>query len=289
MRLRQPWPVSRSRQRLREFEAAFGRVPDASLGFALELGGGDGFLAALLARCCRTLVTTDYYRSRLRAARGRFERVLCDAGRLPFRDGSVDFIFSSSVLEHVRARGLALAEMARCLKPGGVMVHIMPSRTWKILQLLLYYPHRIVAGIDLGLCAVGRRWRARRSAGAPSPEDAATGAPKPDRWSDGGRTRVTLRDVVRNLVPTVHGEYTGHLAELRGFGAQAWIDAFAAAGFVCHGVRRLPLYSGYGFGFERLRRFGERLGLSAHNALVLGRAGERPVPVDHLVESPTRS
>jgi hypothetical protein len=31
----------------------------------------------------------------------------------------------------------------------------------------------------------------------------------------------------------------------------------------------MPVYSGYGFGFERLRRLGERWGLSSHNAFVL--------------------
>jgi hypothetical protein len=81
---------------------------------------------------------------------------------------------------------------------------------------------------------------------------------------------------VKGLLPTIQGEYSGHVSEWRGFGVSAWTREFEAAGLdVCH-VAALPLYSGYGFGFDRLRRIGERLGLSAHNAFILAHRGERP-------------
>src|SRR5205807_7197149 len=50
MGVRQPWPVARCLQRQRELGALFGGVPNGVLGDALEIGGGDGFVASLVAK-----------------------------------------------------------------------------------------------------------------------------------------------------------------------------------------------------------------------------------------------
>ncbi|HET6281295.1 MAG TPA: class I SAM-dependent methyltransferase [Polyangia bacterium] len=284
MRIREPWPVARSKQRRREFDAVFAGVPPRGLGAALEIGAGDGFLASLLQDRCRSLVTTDLYRPRLAEGQTLSRRLLCDATRLPFRDHAFDFIFSSSLLEHIRNRHDALAEMRRCLRPSGVMVHIMPSRVWKLLQLLFYYPHLLIGGVDLALDAVMGRRRRRRLAGS-TPAGPTLQKTSADRWSD-ARWRPSLRVVLRGILPTVHGEYSGHVAELIGFGAARWVAEFRAAGFTVQGVVPLPLYSGYGFGLERLRRVGERAGLSAHNALVVTPAPDKGPAVDWFVRSP---
>jgi SAM-dependent methyltransferase len=266
MRIREPWPSARTRQRRREFAAVFDAVPSGGLGDGLEIGGGDGFLASLVAAHCRSFVTTDSYRPRLADGSGAppsgARRLVCDAARLPFADASFDFIFSSSVLEHIRDRAAVYREMRRCLRSGGVMVHIMPSRTWKVLQLLFYYPHHLVGGIDLLLDFLGRALRPRAPA-APASAQALDS----NRWSD--ERRLTLRLILENVVPQPHGEYSGNLSEWRGFGMRAWEREFSVAGLTVHRIVLLPLYSGYGFGFDRLRRLGERWGLSSHNAFVL--------------------
>ena len=48
--------------------------------------------------------------------------------RIPYDDNFFDFVFSVSVLEHVMDYNLALSEMARVMKPGGVAIHIFPPR-----------------------------------------------------------------------------------------------------------------------------------------------------------------
>ena len=48
--------------------------------------------------------------------------------RIPFEEKFFDFIFSSQVLEHVMDYDLALSQMARVLKPGGVAIHTFPSK-----------------------------------------------------------------------------------------------------------------------------------------------------------------
>jgi ubiquinone/menaquinone biosynthesis C-methylase UbiE len=50
------------------------------------------------------------------------EGVVADAESLPFPDGSIDFVFSSQVIEHVPNDGAMAKEIARVLVPGGVAV-----------------------------------------------------------------------------------------------------------------------------------------------------------------------
>jgi SAM-dependent methyltransferase len=256
MRIREHWPVARSKQRRREFAAVFDHVPAGALGEMLEIGSGDGFVASMLAPLGKTLVTTEPTRGR--ASHGReLPRLRCSATDLPFSDASFDFIFSSSVLEHVRERERALGELRRCLKPGGLMIHLMPSTTWKLLQLFLYYPHIALSGIE----AIG-----------PSHQLPA-GEPSTDNWHDPTTKLTWWQEFRRGVFPQVHGEYPGHMRELIGFRAKAWRRAFEGAGFEVRGCLRLPLYSGYGFGLERLRRVGERAGLSGHNAFIVTHPG----------------
>jgi hypothetical protein len=161
------------------------------------------------------------------------------------------------VLEHVRDRARAMKELGRCLRPNGAMVHLMPSPTWKMLQLALYYPHVVVSGLEY----IG----AERQLPAAKP---AT-----DEWRDAGAKPSWWVEFKRGVLPQVHGEYPGHVRELFGFRARAWRDAFVTAGFEVRAVKKLPLYSGYGFGLERMRRLGEKLGFSAHNAFVVTHPG----------------
>jgi SAM-dependent methyltransferase len=50
-----------------------------------------------------------------------------DATRLPFADASFDRIIASEVLEHVPDDSSAMAELARVLKPGGIIAATVPA------------------------------------------------------------------------------------------------------------------------------------------------------------------
>lgn len=60
----------------------------------------------------------------------RVQTVLTDGGALPLPDACADAVTSFTVLEHVADEALALAEMRRILKPGGVLVITVPNRWW---------------------------------------------------------------------------------------------------------------------------------------------------------------
>ena len=50
-----------------------------------------------------------------------------DARRLPFADGSFDRIIAAEILEHIDDDGAVTAELARVLRPGGVLAVTVPS------------------------------------------------------------------------------------------------------------------------------------------------------------------
>jgi SAM-dependent methyltransferase len=60
--------------------------------------------------------------------------------RLPFADGAMDCLVSADVLCHENvAPAVALREMRRCLRPGGVLVLNLPAYQW----LLSYHDERV--------------------------------------------------------------------------------------------------------------------------------------------------
>ena len=58
---------------------------------------------------------------------GTVECAVADARCLPFADGAFERIIAAEVLEHITDDGAALAELARVLRPGGVLAVTVPS------------------------------------------------------------------------------------------------------------------------------------------------------------------
>jgi len=50
--------------------------------------------------------------------------IIADATKLPFKDNSVDFIFTHTFLEHPITPDAVVKEIARVLKPGGYILHL---------------------------------------------------------------------------------------------------------------------------------------------------------------------
>jgi demethylmenaquinone methyltransferase / 2-methoxy-6-polyprenyl-1,4-benzoquinol methylase len=95
----------------------------------LDLAGGTGDLAQAFARRVGPgglVVHTDINEAMVRVGRDRLidrglamPTALCDAERLPFRDGAFDLVSVAFGLRNMTHKEAALAEMARVLRPGG--------------------------------------------------------------------------------------------------------------------------------------------------------------------------
>jgi len=67
---------------------------------------------------------------RLSRSRGDFPLIRGDAERLPLADRSVDVVTALDVLEHIRDDRAAVAEVARVVRPGGLVIVTVPAYRW---------------------------------------------------------------------------------------------------------------------------------------------------------------
>ena len=127
-----------------EYLRTRGLSPDPA-GTVLDFGCGIGRLTQALARRFDRVVGVDISESMLEGAESfnefpdRCSYVHNAAGSLPeFADGSFGFVYSSIVLQHMEPQ-LArryLAEFARILAPGGILVVQIPDADARRLQRL---------------------------------------------------------------------------------------------------------------------------------------------------------
>mgnify|MGYP005853243375 FL=1 len=116
------------------------------IGRLLDVGGGSGRAAAALTGPEITVVDVSFgMLRRARDARG-LSGVAGDAGRLPFRDESVDAITIVDAFHHLPDRDAALREAARVLAPGGVLVIREFDPTHPLGRVLVAGEHAIGMG-----------------------------------------------------------------------------------------------------------------------------------------------
>ena len=93
----------------------------------LDIGCGDGFHTARMAARGAAVVGIDIHRSRLAFAkrhnsRARLEYRFMDAEKLDLSYNSFDKVVSFCVIEHFNDEAQVLRNIARVLKPGGLLV-----------------------------------------------------------------------------------------------------------------------------------------------------------------------
>jgi arsenite methyltransferase len=135
-----------ARRVLSVFQAPIEWLSIPSGGTALDVGSGPGNVTAALARAAGpdglalgVDISEPMLARAVRAEAGPQVGFLrADAQRLPLRDETVDAVTSIAMLQLIPNPGVALAEMARVLRPGGRIAVMVPTAgaagpLWRIL------------------------------------------------------------------------------------------------------------------------------------------------------------
>lgn len=212
----------------------------------LEIGGGDGFQASMLASAGFDVESIEVESS----PSTHFDVRVYDGRTIPFGPAEFDCVYSSSVLEHVKDLELMNAEILRGLKRGGTVIHVLPSSAWRFWTNLTHYPYVMKFALTRkhSIPTHGKL--------APSPADVL-------------KKRGLLGAIRRALFPGPHGEYPSSLVEFYTFSTRRWKRVFRAGGFDV--VRIQPgglFYTGYGLmsraSITTRRRLATFLGSATH-------------------------
>lgn len=185
----------------------FPNIPHDGTGqTVLEIGAGTGQQARSLSQKGYRVIAIDLPSSHYRNDRV-FEITEYDGHTIPLPDRSVDIVFSSNVLEHIRDIDGFLDEQLRVMKEGGIAVHILPStacRLWGIPAHYMWLARRIFALLTAKL-----KRAASNSANVDIP-----------------RRPQSFRDWLITLLPMPHGERGNTVTEAYYFSRYWWCRKF---------------------------------------------------------------
>jgi len=101
-------------------------LPDRNDLTVLDLGSGTGFFTDLLASSYKQVIGLDFSKDMLSFAQATRDKsihwVEADAHKIPLQDNSIDFIYSNLVIQWCEPLDVAINEMLRVLKPGGLII-----------------------------------------------------------------------------------------------------------------------------------------------------------------------
>ncbi len=280
MRIKADWTDYLHNIRRRQMDILFDRCPSKLFDNVLELGAGDGFVSTILADYTRKLTSTDLNAERLkRSDHDNIAFIVCDAENFTdvLKDEKFDMIFSSSLLEHLSDCDRALAQMRHALTDEGVCIHLLPNRCWKLATILCHIPNKLAVLADKTLA--GRLFKRRKGHKWFRARKEKFGG---NNMKSGRRRQFFL---ARPFVPGIHGVSDNTISEFIAFGRNRWIKKFEAAGFEVLAVKPTLFNTGYGFGFDRLRRVMENLGCYSTYAYVVCKEGRRSRYSKYFVDS----
>lgn len=120
-----------------ELSAIIPFIPEGAR--VLEIGGGTGHQARLLAECGVSIVSVDIKGSTHRDYRV-FDVIEYDGCTLPFPSASFDIVLCSHVLEVITDLATLYQELGRVLRVGGFAIHVVGTHWWRIWTNASHYP-----------------------------------------------------------------------------------------------------------------------------------------------------
>jgi len=128
-------PQQMARRRIRTCELRAAADYFACGQRVLDYGAGSGFVSSLIAQFGCEVEAIDVQTRPWMCWPVR----LYDGVRLPYSDSAFDVVFTCFALEHLPDLSACLREMSRVLKPGGRMIHIVPTSSWRFWSNATHY------------------------------------------------------------------------------------------------------------------------------------------------------
>jgi SAM-dependent methyltransferase len=242
--------------RSREIRGILGNFPKNFFDNGLELGCGSGHHSRQLTYYCKHLTATEYDAAKITACETeKISFAAADAQNLSeYASGSMDLIYSSNMIEHLPRVDNCLRECSRILKEGGIIVHTVPNRTWKLFHLLMFFPV-LMRGLLFRLPCL----RQRRKKNVIAARDTL----------DNNLRSSQPKSLLSRCWPEVHGISKTHWQEFAAWGEKKWLAIFDRNELDVLQIVRLPFYYGHGYKFGFVLRVGNVLRISSSTAYIL--------------------
>ncbi|KXW55834.1 class I SAM-dependent methyltransferase [Ferrovum sp. PN-J185] len=198
-------------RKIRKFEYLLVRKFIAPNSRILEIGAGTGDQALMFFNDGFKVSAIDVGGSVYKADRV-FDVLDYDGISIPFPTAYFDVVYSSNVLEHCTNLPSLHKEIKRVLKPGGVVIHVLPSGQWRFWTLISGYVIAVTESVKL----FSRLFQ--------------------EFFHPGSLNRNSVKETWRFLVkdywlPIRHGEIGNAYSEIWYFSSLHWICHFKSMGF----------------------------------------------------------
>lgn len=140
--------TSSRHQKAAKIIATLSNYRDLVTADVLDIGTGAGVIASDIAGNTKSVTSVDLHDERQVTKGYRFEQVTDE--RLPFPDASFDIVVNNHVIEHIPNQQGQLDEIARVLRPGGLMYLATPNKFGPMdphykLPLISWLPRPVAA------------------------------------------------------------------------------------------------------------------------------------------------
>jgi 2-polyprenyl-3-methyl-5-hydroxy-6-metoxy-1,4-benzoquinol methylase len=282
MKIKAEWFPYIHKIRKKELDIIFKRSPKRNIfERALELGAGDGFQSEILSTFVNHLTATDLNPDRLKkSTTSDIEYRICDAEIIDtyFETKKFDFVFSSNLLEHLPSSEAVLKAIHNTMKDEAITIHVMPSPFWKLCQMLLFYPNLFITKLE-AITEAESATDFLKEKLSKMKEKLGKGNTESSPLKMGNNPKMQSHrsySYIRKLLwPIPHGACDGNIREFVAWRKKRWLGVFNRSGFNVIKVIKGPVNSGYGFGFDRLRFFLERAGLTSEYIYVAIKKGRQ--------------
>lgn len=224
----------------------------------LEVGAGDGFQSRILVNYLDKLIVTEYSKDRLQQLpNNKIEYLICDAEQLDkhFSENQFDLIFSSHLIEHLPNPERFLESNFQLIADKGIIVHTVPSNWFTLFRISLWYPWILVRLV-------------RKLKRNPSNFNLLQVVEK-DAHNNLKTVQKGRRKIFIFLIPKPHGISKNLISEYLFMRKRNWIKLFRENRLEIIQNINGSCFSGYGFGFKRMKSFFSRLGMASEYIFIL--------------------